>query len=117
VDGTTYGYGAVLFDLNNPNAGVPTKDVISIGVDGNYSDAGSLTNYNAYIYDEANGTYLMRLTGGASPKFGLFNTSPIVKQAGASAAGIAAVIDANAKAALTALQAALAAYGLVTSPA
>ena len=50
-------------------------------------------------------------------KAGFFSSAPVVKQAGASAAGIAAVTDANAKAALTALQAALAAYGLVTSPA
>lgn len=50
-------------------------------------------------------------------KIGAFGTAPVAQQAGASAAGIAAVIDANAKAALTALQAALAAYGLVTSPA
>jgi hypothetical protein len=50
-------------------------------------------------------------------KIGFLGTSAVVKQTGASAAGIAAVSDTNAKAALTAIQAALAAYGLVTSPA
>jgi hypothetical protein len=50
-------------------------------------------------------------------KIGFFNTATVVQQAGASAAGIAAIADANALAAVQALQAALAAYGLVTSPA
>ena len=54
---------------------------------------------------------------GANPRIGFLGAAAVVQQAGASAAGIGSVIDANAKAALTALQAALAAYGLVTSPA
>lgn len=54
---------------------------------------------------------------GTNPRLGLLGAAAVARQTGASAAGIAAVSDANAKAALTALQSALAAYGLVTSPA
>ncbi len=50
-------------------------------------------------------------------KIGFFAAAPVVKQTGASAAGIAAILDANAKAAVGALQTALANLGLVTSPA
>jgi hypothetical protein len=46
-----------------------------------------------------------------------FDTAPVAKQVGASAAGIASITDAAAKAAITALQNALAAYALVTAPA
>ena len=47
-----------------------------------------------------------------------FFGAPVVgQQVGASAAGIASIADANAKAAVGALQAALAALGIVTSPA
>lgn len=50
-------------------------------------------------------------------KIGIFNATPVVKQAGASAAALAAILDANAKSAISALQNALAAYGWVTAPA
>lgn len=46
-----------------------------------------------------------------------FNGAQVAKQTGASAAGIAAIVDVNVKAAITALQTALANYSLVTSPA
>lgn len=48
---------------------------------------------------------------------GFLGTAPVAQQIGASAAAIAAITDANAKAAISALQTALAAFGLVTSPA
>lgn len=48
---------------------------------------------------------------------GFFGTTPVAQQPGASAAGIAAVTDSAAKVALTALQAALHALGLITAPA
>jgi hypothetical protein len=48
---------------------------------------------------------------------GFHNVTPKAQQTGASAVGIAAIIDINAKAAVSALQTALANYGLVTSPA
>ena len=54
---------------------------------------------------------------GTAARIGFLGGAAVVKQVGASAAGIAAITDANAKAAITALQAALAAYNLVTSPA
>lgn len=55
--------------------------------------------------------------GAAAPMVGFLGAAAVVRQAGASATGIAAIIDVNAKAAVSALQTALAAYGLVTSPA
>jgi hypothetical protein len=48
---------------------------------------------------------------------GFFGATPVAQQTGASAAGIAAITDANAKAAVQALQTALANLGFVTSPA
>jgi hypothetical protein len=54
---------------------------------------------------------------GSANSVGFFNVGPVTRQVGASAAGIAAIADASAKAAITALQNALAAYGLVTAPA
>ncbi len=60
-------------------------------------------------------TTIARFTG--DNKIGLFGAAPVVQQVGASAAGLAAIVDPNAKAALTALQTALANLGLVTSPA
>lgn len=48
---------------------------------------------------------------------GAFGATPVTKRTGASAAGIAAVTDANAKAALTAIQAALNTLGFITAPA
>lgn len=58
-----------------------------------------------------------RVGGSASQKFGFFNATPVAQQTGASAAGIAAITDANAKAAVSALQTALANLGFVTAPA
>lgn len=72
-----------------------------------------LGNARDFSFDASAGTKL----GATGQKVGFLGATPVVRQAGASATGIAAVLDANAKAALTALQAALAAYGLVTSPA
>jgi hypothetical protein len=54
---------------------------------------------------------------GAAPRVGFLGAAAVVRQAGASAAGIAAITDPNAKAAIQALQTALANLGLVTSPA
>ena len=50
-------------------------------------------------------------------KIGAFSAPPVVQQVGASAAAIAGITDANAKAAVSALQTALANLGWVTSPA
>ena len=68
-------------------------------------------------FDTAAREILRGEASGAAPMIGFLGGAAVVRQAGASAAGIAAITDANAKAAITALQAALAAYGLVTSPA
>ena len=54
---------------------------------------------------------------GSAAMIGFFGSAAVVKQTGASAAGIAAIVDANALAAIQAIQTALANYGLLTSPA
>lgn len=56
-------------------------------------------------------------TNGSVPLLGFLGGAAVVKQTGASAAGIAAITDANARAAVSALQTALANFNLVTSPA
>lgn len=61
--------------------------------------------------------FLQGGNNGTAATIGFLGTVPVVRQAGASAAGIAAITDANAKAAVSALQSALAALGLITSPA
>jgi len=48
---------------------------------------------------------------------GAFGATPVGQRVGASAAGIAAIVDANAQAAIAALQAALNTLGFVTAPA
>jgi hypothetical protein len=54
---------------------------------------------------------------GTNSKFGVFGAAAVAQQTGASAAGIAAIVDPNAAAAVAALQTALANLGFVTSPA
>jgi hypothetical protein len=68
---------------------------------------------------DASGTReCLRLEGdGSAARLGFLGAAAVVRQTGASAAGIAAITDANAKAAVNALQVALAALGLITSPA
>lgn len=69
-------------------------------------------------HDSAGTREVMRGEGdGSAARIGFFGATAVVKQTGASAAGIAAITDANAKAAVSALQTALANLGLVTSPA
>ena len=69
------------------------------------------------VFDTAVREGLRIEASGSVPMVGFLGAAAVVRQTGASAAGIAAVTDANAKAALTALQTALANLGLVTSPA
>ncbi len=54
---------------------------------------------------------------GSEAEIGFLGAAAVVRQVGASAAGIAAIVDPNAKAAVQALQTALSNLGLVTSPA
>lgn len=54
--------------------------------------------------------------GGVSVEIGFLGAIPVSRQIGASAAAIAAIVDPNVKSAISALQTALAALGLVTSP-
>lgn len=54
---------------------------------------------------------------GAAARIGFLGAAAVPRQIGASAAALAAITDPNAKAALQALQTALANLGLVTSPA
>jgi hypothetical protein len=69
------------------------------------------------IYDTAAREFMRAEASGTAPMMGFFGAAAVVRQVGASTAGIAAITDANAKAAVQALQTALANLGLVTSPA
>jgi hypothetical protein len=71
-------------------------------------------NGRDWVLDTATGTKWGTAT---TQKQSWFNAVPVVQQAGASAAAIAAITDANAKSAVTALQAALSTFGFITSPA
>lgn len=61
--------------------------------------------------------FLQGGTSGTAAQIGFLGAAPVVRQTGASAAGIAAITDANARTTVGALQTALANLGLVTSPA
>lgn len=69
------------------------------------------------IWDTAVREAIRIESNGTAPMIGFLGATAVVRQTGASAAGIAAITDASAKAAVTALQTALANLGLVTSPA
>jgi hypothetical protein len=62
-------------------------------------------------------TFLTGEADGTAARIGFLGAAAVVRQVGASAAAIAAITDPNAKAAIQALQTALANLGLVTSPA
>lgn len=81
-----------------------------------YPDRNTLTTHINGKGDLTVGASLVA-EAGATPKIGFLGAATVVRQTGASAAGIGAITDANAKAAVTALQTALANLGLVTSPA
>lgn len=71
------------------------------------------------VQDHTTDSVAMEATGdgAGNPQVGFLGATAVSRQVGASAAGIAAITDANAKAAVSALQTALANLGLVTSPA
>lgn len=76
--------------------------------------AGDLTlSTHNLVTDAVTGT---QIGTAATQKLAFFGAAPVVQQTGASAAGIAAVADPPARAALAAIQNALAALGLVTAP-
>ncbi len=73
-------------------------------------------NGRDFILDTLTGTKIGTAT---TQKLGFFNSAPVVQQVGASAAGIAGIIDPAARAAIAAIQAALqpSGLGLITAPA
>jgi hypothetical protein len=123
---------AGLFQVNNNNAtgnitsaygirvssptktgNIPTCRGINIQ---NQGGAGVTTAIGLLIDAQSGAGTNIALQVGAGNE-GFFGATPVAQQTGASAAGIAAITDANAKAAVQALQTALANLGFVTSPA
>jgi hypothetical protein len=61
TDVSDYAYIDYRFVLYNPDAGTPAKTLYSFGAEGTYTDAGSLTSYDFYIFDNAAGLYRMAI--------------------------------------------------------
>jgi hypothetical protein len=63
VNGSKDGYSETVYKLYNPLAASPTKHIFSFGAEGNYSDAGALTNYNFYVYNPNTSRYNLTVNG------------------------------------------------------
>lgn len=97
-----------------------TEGVDAAMIDVSWVDATHATRKARAIYtvlDTSSRECWRAEASGTAPMLGFFGANAVVRQTGASAAGIAAIIDPNAAAAVGALQTALANLGFVTSPA
>lgn len=127
----TNAYGGS-FTINNGNAGGTIGLGIGVrvelpGATGAIADcrgvyirnqgSANITTATALLIDNQTGAGTNIAMKIGTGNLGFNGSTPVAKQTGASAAGIAAIVDANARAAIGALQTALANYGFVTSPA
>jgi hypothetical protein len=97
-------------------AGSQTDNLLEFQNSSAVAQLSVLANGADFSFDATAGCML----GATGQKVGFLGKAPVVRPAGASAAGIALIVDPNAQAAIAALQAALGAtagLGLVTEPA